>query len=114
MPRKDKHVFKGDRMREQRERRGLTQYELGKLIGGSQHQVARYEIGERIPQSDTLAKIAMALGCSADYLLGLVDTPNQYMPSLSSDELALLEAAKKGLDIDALLSLVAFLKGSDK
>lgn len=72
-------------MQGRREQRGVTQYELGKLIGGSQHQIARYESGERVPQADTLAKIARALECSADYLLGLSEKPGEQAPLLSGN-----------------------------
>lgn len=107
-------MFNGARMKEQRERRGLTQAQLGSMINGTQHQVARYEIGERLPHTDTLARIAKALECSADYLLELSDRPGEQMASLSREEMALLDIIKNGVSFEALQALMLFLKGSDK
>lgn len=109
-----KRVFNGARMKEQRERRGMTQTQLGVLINGTQHQVARYETGERVPHTDTLARIATALQCSADYLLELSSKPGEQMASLSGEEMALLDVIKNGVSFEALQALMLFLKGGDK
>lgn len=82
---KGKHVFNGKRMAEVRELKGLTQTDLAKLIGGKQAQVATYETGDRYPNTDTLGKIAQALGCSADYLMGLADEPSAIYSGMNDD-----------------------------
>ena len=53
----------GENIRAFRKKRGLTQRELGSLIGTgmSQQQLAQYEKGIRIPKADTLQLIADAL-----------------------------------------------------
>lgn len=84
------HMFRGDRMRALREKRGLTQSALAKLINGNQGQVKDYELGKRGLNTDTLAKIAKALSCSADYLLGLSDSPTGQVSILSSNLILLL------------------------
>ena len=83
-------VFNGGRMRLARDRKAFTQLQLAKLIGGSQHQIATYENGERSPSTETLAKIARALEVSADYLLELSDVPGAQMSALGSNLLLLL------------------------
>lgn len=114
MNKRQKDVFRGDRMREQRDRRGLTQTQLAEMIHGKQPQIKDYELNRRVPQADTLARICTALECSADYLLELSDQPGEQMPSLSSQELALLDVIKNGVSFEALQALMAFLKGGDE
>ncbi len=51
-----------------RERLGLTQAELGKLIGVRQPSVARFEGAGRTPGVETLWEFATALGC--EFVIG--------------------------------------------
>jgi transcriptional regulator with XRE-family HTH domain len=83
-------MFQGDRMRDLRKKRGFTQSQLAKMIGGNQGQVKDYEQGKRGLNTETLTKIARALNCSADYLLGLSDSPAGQMSILSSNLILLL------------------------
>lgn len=85
MNKRRKYVFNGKRMLEARERKGLTQTDLAKLIGGKQTQVATYETGDRYPNTDTLGKIAQALQVSADYLMGLADEPSAIYSGMNDD-----------------------------
>ncbi len=50
-------------------KKGLTQGELGKLIGVSQNAISAYEVGAKFPRRNTLDKLAKALGCSASDLV---------------------------------------------
>ena len=59
----------GDRIREIREERGLTQDRLAELAGISKGFLSDVENNKRNISSDNLLKIADALGASADYLL---------------------------------------------
>jgi transcriptional regulator with XRE-family HTH domain len=61
----------GDRLRHWREKRGLTQAEVGKLTGLHRNTVARFERGILNPSVQTLARLARALEVSSDVLLGL-------------------------------------------
>jgi len=62
----------GSRIRAARKARGLTQIELGEVVGIAQPQVSALERGAtRNPKADTLRALAEALDVSADYLLGL-------------------------------------------
>lgn len=48
---------------------GMTQKQLADMIGCQTRDISRWERGHHVPRSDTLAKIAQALGCSMDNLI---------------------------------------------
>lgn len=52
---------------------GLDQSEIGQAIYGrdAKNRICEYETGSQRPSIETIFKLAKALGCSADYLLGL-------------------------------------------
>jgi len=60
----------GDFLRMMREMRGLTQSELGARAGLGAASISHFETGQRLPSLDSLVKIADALECSVDALLG--------------------------------------------
>jgi transcriptional regulator with XRE-family HTH domain len=53
-----------------RKKKGLSQADLGKMIGTSGDVVGRYERGDISPSVEVVSKIADALEVSVDYLLG--------------------------------------------
>lgn len=64
----------GDRLKAAREARGLTQAELAERAGMAAVHVSHLETGVKPnPAVPTLVRLATALRCSADYLLGLGD-----------------------------------------
>lgn len=66
----------GYRIRELRQKKGLTQMELGNLIGCAQNTITAWEKNKgRAPHKELLGKIAKILGVSVDYLFGIGD-PN--------------------------------------
>lgn len=52
-----------------RKRGGYTQLELSELLGVGRSCIANWESGTRIPDIDTLTKIALLFGVSAEQLL---------------------------------------------
>ena len=58
-----------DRLRAAREKSGLTQIELAKIVGLSRTTYNNYETTKREPDDETLVKIAKALNCTVGYLL---------------------------------------------
>jgi transcriptional regulator with XRE-family HTH domain len=58
----------GKRIRFFRERRGLTQRQLGEAAGILEATIRKYEIGQRNPKPDQIAKIADALGVTPNAL----------------------------------------------
>ena len=60
-------------MREARDRAGLTQTELAKLVGVKQPTVAAWEKGTNEPQPPTLRTLARVLRVAPDWLTGRSD-----------------------------------------
>ena len=51
----------------------LTQSQLAEKTGITEVTISRYVSSERVPKATEIVKIATALNCSCDYLLGLQD-----------------------------------------
>lgn len=62
------------RLKELRIEAGLSQKEFAKAIGAAQNTVSQWETGTRRLDDQTICKISLFFGCSADYLLGLSDS----------------------------------------
>jgi transcriptional regulator with XRE-family HTH domain len=60
-------VLSADLIREARLRAGITQAELGRRIGRSQSQVARWERGAVTPSFETLLELVRACGFDLAY-----------------------------------------------
>jgi len=60
----------GERIKEQRELKGLSQKGLADKIGVSASIVSNYENGERTPSLESLIALARTFQCTTDYLLG--------------------------------------------
>ena len=78
----------GLRLREERERLGLTQRVFGDIGGVEPNAQGKYESGERTPRIDYLAALA-AKGVDALYVLSGLRTPAP-LECLSGDESRLL------------------------
>lgn len=63
----------GYRIKEQRNKIGMTETELSEATGIHKATISAYEHGLREPSSKTLPRLAMALGCSIEYLCELTD-----------------------------------------
>lgn len=63
------------RLRELREKKNLTQTELGKLFNLSKQAISSYETGGSEPPPDTLQGIADYFNVSIDYIVGRTDDP---------------------------------------
>jgi ribosome-binding protein aMBF1 (putative translation factor) len=61
----------GNRIRQARQRKKLSQFQLALLTKISEREIMRYERGQGLPSIRRLIKLALALEVSADYLLGL-------------------------------------------
>lgn len=77
-----------NRLKELREKFGLSQIELGNRLGVTQQSVFAWEHGKTSPQIQTAITLAQMYGVSLDYLLGLSDDPKiEKEPAVSDDEL---------------------------
>jgi len=61
----------GDRIKELRTSKRLSQSELAERIGVTRATISAYELGSRLPSYDVLIKIAQQFHVSTDNLLGL-------------------------------------------
>jgi transcriptional regulator with XRE-family HTH domain len=59
----------GERIKELRVQKKLTQEKLAKLVGLSYIQVGRYETNKSKPSSDVLQHLANALDTTTDYIM---------------------------------------------
>ncbi|MFV3288321.1 helix-turn-helix domain-containing protein [Pseudomonas sp. NY11955] len=83
----------GPRLREERERLGMTQRVFGDIGGVEPNAQGKYESGERTPRVDYLAALA-ARGVDALYVLSGLRTPAP-LEGLSTDESGLLGAFRQ-------------------
>ena len=58
-----------DRLKELRIKKGLSQQQLGEIVGVTKVSVCGYENGSRVPSLETFADICIALSTTPDYLL---------------------------------------------
>lgn len=64
--------FKPELMRKARLEAGLSQYQLADKLGTRQHQISRLETGRRRPSLSRVMRLAEAIGCPPEALLGEV------------------------------------------
>lgn len=58
----------GERIKQIRLENGLTQKQLGEMLGSTQQMIAQYESGKHSPKIETVRKIANALGTNIFHL----------------------------------------------
>ena len=63
-------MINGNRLRELRKNRNITQDELGKIIGVTKASICCYERGTRTPTLENLIDLMEFFGVNADYLIG--------------------------------------------
>lgn len=67
-----------NRLRDIRKYRDLSQKDIAKLLGTSQVQYSRYEMGIRLLPIDKLVMLAKYYNVSTDYLLSLTNERKPY------------------------------------
>ncbi len=68
----DEAIFHvGKMIKERRTTLGMTQERLAELLETDQRRISKYENGTGEPSLRMLRKLALALQCTSDYLLGL-------------------------------------------
>lgn len=63
--------MRGDRLRQLRERDGMTRQELANRLKVHASTVGHWETGAREPSNDTLAELSAVFNVSTDYLIGI-------------------------------------------
>lgn len=108
----DTGKLQGHRVKRLREARGLSQDELGQLLGVDGRQIVRYEKPNANPNSLAIVQLATALNSSADYLLGLTDDPTTQIidADLSAEERALILALRNRQSSEAIQAFAELSK----
>ena len=65
------------RLKSLRQERNLSQAELAEVLGTTRQQVGKWELGIQMMGVDKYINLAQYYNISADYLLGLIDTPKK-------------------------------------
>lgn len=81
----------GLRIRELRQKRKMSQEELGRRIGRSKSVVCSYENNLKMPPLDVLTDIAAVFNVSLDYLVGMDKKQTVSIEGLSGTQRSLLE-----------------------
>ena len=63
----------GQRLRELRQKRGVTQHELAEAAGLTDAYVSNMENGFAVPSLTTVLRLAVALGCKVTELVSVFD-----------------------------------------
>jgi len=96
------------RLKELRTEKGLTQTELGELIGINYSTLSDYERGNKTdPYMSTLRTLADFFGVSMDYLIGESNTKNNILIDRCQDILKKLTDE----NIEKVYSYAEFLRG---
>lgn len=120
------HMIFPERLKQLRQKKGLTQQEIADLVHVNRVTYTNWEKGKREPSFENLVKLASVLGTSTDYLLGTSDNyidledfetlikklPEEEITKLIQDKvtnikMGLLIAAKEtGLSLEQLAELL--------
>lgn len=107
------NVFRGDRLRALRLKKGLTQAEFADLIGVLQGQIHHYEISPSDkgvdPSPRVLLRIATKLNVTTDWLLGKGDDNDFATTPITSTTESRLLNAYRTKDLKTLLSILSDL-----
>lgn len=98
----------GQRIKELRMSRGLTQEQLADILKTSKSRIGMYEIGKREPNFEMLEAIADYFNVDMNYLLGKSDVPNQLVWS------SRLEEINQSVDLEKLRADIANEEQAEK
>lgn len=105
------HVLDKERLRECREKMGISKQEAAKRIKVSQPAYLRYEAGQRNPSIQIINEMSIVFNTSTDYLIGVSDDdiPNNIIISEVSDpELFKFVSVYQKLDSSRQKRLLAY------
>lgn len=94
-------MINGERLRKLRKDKGLTQNELGQMLGLGKSAICCYEKELRSPSLETIMDLVNIFAVSADYLLGIdklieinIGKDKTYVP-ITEEEIKFIEELKK-------------------
>ena len=80
----------GERLRQLRRARGMTQQELAEKLHMTKASVSAYETSGKYPSVEVLRKLAELFRVSADYLLGLADDNRMDFTPLTDEQFGII------------------------
>ena len=98
-------MFDGRIVKELRISLGLTQQQLGDLIGVNKASICGYEKNTKKPKYDKLIKLSEALNTTPNYLMGMEQTvtinedTEEYNVSISKKDIEIIKAIKKSYEL---------------
>lgn len=101
-------MFAGDRLKEKRLEKGLSQEQLGSLIGVSKVAIWNYENGKENPKYEKLENLIDELDVEPDYLMNrdlpvVCEDIEVYHFKLSRQELQLIQKIRQDKEIEKKL-----------
>ena len=101
-------MFIGERLKEARINKKLSQQQLGDLMGVSKVSVCGYEKGNRTPNINNFLQLIDILEVSPDYLLGrdvfaVHDNDEAYHHVLAKEDIEILKELKKNKKLYLML-----------
>ena len=101
-----------NRFKQLREKKKLSQLELGEILGVTQQSVFAWERGDAVPRLQTAIALADYYGVSVDYLLGLDEPKTEKQPTVEDDGLLAKTISRvQSLSDPALQRVQDFLDG---
>lgn len=99
----------GSRIKEARKAKGLSQQQLGDMLGVSKVSICGYETGTRMPTLDNFLQLVEILDLTPDYILGrditvVAENEEPYIVKLSKQDLNIIHELKKYNHLYVLLS----------
>ena len=94
-------MLKGNRLRDARKEKGLTQADLGNLVGVGKAAICCCEKETRNPSLETIIEFMHILGVTADYLLGtdnLIKVEEAQLPefrTMTKEEVMFIDELRK-------------------
>ena len=94
-------MLRGNRLKKARLKKGLTQEELGNIVGVGKSAICCYEKETRNPSLETIIEFMNVLGVTSDYLLGTdtlikteINENIEYQP-MTKEEVAFINELRK-------------------
>ena len=103
---KELMAFVGNRIKEERKKKNMTQKALGEKIGVAHNTISSYESGKNAPEQNAIFKIARVLGIKVDDLFpksehNVLDRLEELGEKLNIEEMAFLqELVEKTLSLN--------------
>ncbi len=92
--------MKGNRLKELRLNKGLSQEELGKILGVTKASVCCYEKETRTPSLETIIDMMMFFNVTSDYLIGCdnivtIESKEEIREVITKEELIFIKELRK-------------------